>query len=949
MKVENNMKLVKLFCVFLMIAAGASAKTNDAVWSEIDDTNLQNRPFERQIVPDEYRTFRLNKKALNKILNQAPLEFTEASQSKEVILTLPMPDGSFERFRIDLSPIVEEGLSNKFPELRQTFRGQGIDDPAATVRFDLLPQGFHAMILSNKITVLIDPYAKGDTENYISYRKNDFHPTGEKFHCDVRDGIFGKYDLSKFVNIPASVINGSQLRTYRIAVASPVEYTTAAGGTVAGALAAQVALMNRVNAPFEREAAIRFVIVANNNLIVFTAEPDGYDGENMAFERNQMITDANIGNGNYDIGHLINIGSNGGFAATPSACDMGGKAHGFSGPGDSTANLTNATLVGHEIGHQFGANHTFNTSASGCNRASNAAYEPGTGVTIMSYAGVCAPQNLANDAYEQFHVKSLEEMIAFKETGGSCGAATANGNTPPTVSIVGGTSYNIPKQTPFILTAAANDANGDAVTYDWQEYDLGAESSAIPNSDADGNARPIFRGYLPQTNGARTFPSLQYILNNANVPPPTYDCGTMPQCLTGEILPAITRTMNFQVLVRDNRANGGGINTATATVNIDGNSGPFNITAPNTAVSVNGGSSQTVTWNVANTIAAPVNTANVRILLSTDGGNTFPNILINTTPNDGSETIFVPNTATTQARIKVESVGNIFFDISDANFTISALAETTATTNGNFSNPGTWDNGVPNATKSGTIAPGVIVNLNGNRDAALLNVNGTLEGTGTLDGNIAVENGGAISPGNSPGIMVLNGNLNMKTGAILTVEVNGTNVGTQYDQLQVNGGVTINGATLGITFGFAPVAGNTFVLIDNDGNDSINGTFQNIPQGFQLPLGGNLVASFSYTGGDGNDFVATIIPVLSANTSISGRVQTADGTGIRGAIVQITDQSGATRSVKTGTFGYYRFDAVVVGETYILTVANKRFTFANQTRIISVTEELTEVNFTAEP
>ena len=143
-------------------------------------------------------------------------------------------------------------------------------------------------------------------------------------------------------------------------------------------------------------------------------------------------------------------------------------------------------------------------------------------------------------------------------------------------------------------------------------------------------------------------------------------------CLTGELLPAITRTMVFQVIARDNRANAGGINTATSNVSVTSTAGPFAVTAPNTAVTIPALSNFTVTWNVANTTAAPVSAANVKISLSTDGGNTFPTTLLASTPNDGSQSVLIPNTPTTTARIKVEAVGNIFFDISDTDFTISA-------------------------------------------------------------------------------------------------------------------------------------------------------------------------------------------------------------------------------------------------------------------------------------
>jgi hypothetical protein len=215
----------------------------------------------------------------------------------------------------------------------------------------------------------------------------------------------------------------------------------------------------------------------------------------------------------------------------------------------------------------------------------------------MAYAGICAGQNLAANSIDTFHVKSIEEIVSFSSGAGNvCAIATSTGNTPPDVTIEQ-TGLTIPKQTPFYMTATASDANGDALTYDWQEYDLGAPAlNAANNSDSDGQERPIFRPYLPTTDPTRTFPRLQYILNNANVPPTL--TGSR---LTGEILPSIARTMIFQVIVRDNRFNGGGVRSRAAVVNIDAASGPFAITAPDTAVSWAGNSQQPVTWNVAGT------------------------------------------------------------------------------------------------------------------------------------------------------------------------------------------------------------------------------------------------------------------------------------------------------------------------------------------------------------
>jgi hypothetical protein len=671
--------------VFLVPAAFAGQST-DNVWQETDASSLQSSLAERTIVPKSYKTFSLNKTNLEAILRNAPVEFTAAAQNSAVILTLPMPDGTFSRFRIEKSPVVEAGLAAKYPELGETYRGQGIDDPTATVRFDLLPTGFHSMILSSFGTVLVDPYfAKGDTANYISYRKLDAPRTND-FICHFQN----KESLSEILSpekllsgnfLPdyseENVISGTQLRTYRLALAATREYTAAVGGgTVAGALAAQVLIMNRVNGVYERDLAIHMNIVANNDQIVFTAEPDGYTNDDgfAMLDENTAKLNAVIGSANYDIGHVFSTGG-GGVAGLGVPCS-GFKAEGVTGLGNPIGDAFAIDYVAHEMGHQWGADHTFNSTNSNCgggNRSGADAFEPGSGITIMAYAGICGTSDLDRHSIDTFHVKSLEDMVAYSQTGtgNACAVTTASGNTPPTVTPAGGTSFNIPKQTPFALTATGTDANNDTLTYDWQEYDLGASTNAIPNTDAPNNPRPIFRPYPATVGGTRFFPSLQYILNNANVPPASYNCGRATACLTGELLPAITRTMNFRVIARDNRANAGGINSANAQVVVDGNSGPFVITAPNTNVSVAGGATQTVTWNVANTTAAPVNAANVKISLSTDGGQTFPTVLLASTPNDGTQAVTIPNTGTTTARIKIEAVGNIFFDISDANFTIT--------------------------------------------------------------------------------------------------------------------------------------------------------------------------------------------------------------------------------------------------------------------------------------
>ena len=692
---KTTFRISTLLATCLAICSAAYSQSSpDSVWTAVEESSITARSTERQIDPVRYRTFRLNKSAVLPILDGAPEEFSGGSRFQQSILTLPMPDGKFARFRIERSLIVEPGLLEKYPELGRTYIGRGIDDPEATVRLDLLPKGFHAMVLSPRGTVLIDPYADGDTENYLTYFKRDV-PRKSGFHCDFDDqrALDEMFTINGDKHqdlIPdaasAEVTSGSHLRTYRLALASSNEYTVAVGGnTIAGALAAQVLIMNRVNGVYERDLAIRMVIVANNNLITFAADNltcgagsneactsanDPYTNNNGStmLGQNQTKLDAVIGTANYDIGHVFSTGG-GGIASLRVPCSPTSKARGVTGLSNPVGDPFAIDYVAHEMGHQWGGNHTMN----GCtgSRTASAAFEPGSGITIMAYAGICnIGEDLANNSIDTFHVRSLEEIVAYSQAGNgnACAVATPTGNTPPSVSVAGGGPFNIPKGTPFSLSATASDPDGDSLTFDWQEYDLGPSGAGqVPNSDSDGNARPIFRNFLPAADATRTFPQIQHILNSANVPP-----GLTGSFLTGEVLPAISRTMNFQVVARDNRANGGGINTATAVVVVDGASGPFAITAPNTGVTWAGNSNQTVTWNVAGSAAAPVNAANVRILFSNDGGVTFPTVIIASTPNDGSQSITVPNTATTTGRIKIEAVGNIFFDISDVNFTVTS-------------------------------------------------------------------------------------------------------------------------------------------------------------------------------------------------------------------------------------------------------------------------------------
>ena len=621
----------------------------------------------------------LNDVAQKRLLSHAPMEFTQAASRTPAVMTLPMPDGSFARFTVEESPVMEAELAARFPELR-TYRGRGLDDPTAITRLDVTPAGFHAIVLSSQGTSIIEPASLTSRGQYISYNQSDAPKDASSFSCLLlgaeQAGVQSAQILREGTN-PA-VATGGKLRTYRLALAATAEFTqTYGGGTVEGALSALTTLINAVNAIYERDLAIHLTFVANETSIIFTnTATDGYtsDNANILLEQNQTVLSQRIGAANYDLGMVLDGGLYNfqpgkfifqGAAQFQSLCGntQKGKAVSIFRSTDPTS-ITAIYVVAHELAHMLGALHTFNGTLDDCgpSRFAVNAYEPGSGSTIMGYRGgvlpngayfpICASEELfSNDTY--FHTASIDQITNFTTFGGGsvCGVTSDTGNTPP--SIDAGSDYWIPANTPFTLTASASDADADALTFCWEEYDLGAAGPP----DTDNGNRPIFRSFAPVPIATRTFPQLSDILSGT----PTF----------GESLPTTSRTMTFRVTVRDNHAGSGGVNTGAMHVNVVSSSGPFMITQPGAGASWPAGSTQTITWSVANTSSAPVNCASVRVLLSIDGGSSFPFTLAASVPNTGAATINIPNLPTSAARLKIEAIDNIFFSISLPNFTIT--------------------------------------------------------------------------------------------------------------------------------------------------------------------------------------------------------------------------------------------------------------------------------------
>lgn len=611
---------------------------------------------QRQIVPGRYRTMRVDLSTLENVLDAAPKGNVLEVRTSNATIQLPYPDGSLKSFRLIEASIMATELQEKYPEIR-TYAAEGIDDPGASARLDFTPSGFHAMVLSVEHgTIFVDPYAKEVTDHYISYYKKHFHkelPAGfEKCSYEtVNDLQWANKATFRQVQQKALRAGDCQLRTYRLALACTGEYAAYHGGTIGGALAAMTTTMNRVNGIYERDATVHMELVSNtDDLIYLNSGSDPYTNNNGSAMLGENISTCNsvIGSSNYDIGHVFSTGG-GGVAYLGVPCTSS-KAGGVTGQSNPVNDPFDIDYVAHEMGHQFGANHTQNNS---CNRNGSTAVEPGSASSIMGYAGICSPDVQSNsDAL--FHAISLSEIHNFvvNGSGDNCPTHTPMSNNAPSANA--GSNKTIPANTPFVLEGSGSDPDqNDVLTYTWEQMD-NEVSTQPPSANSDDG--PNFRSIPPSESQNRYLPNLDDLVD-----------GVSP---TWEVLSDVSRHFDFRFVVRDNSPGGGCNDEDDMRVNVDGNSGPFVVTNPNTALTWSALSTENVSWNVAGTNGSPVSCSNVDIFLSVDGGHTYPITLATGVPNNGSANVSVPNTASTTARVMVKGAGNIFFDISNQNFTI---------------------------------------------------------------------------------------------------------------------------------------------------------------------------------------------------------------------------------------------------------------------------------------
>jgi hypothetical protein len=572
------------------------------------------------------------------------------------LISLPTPDGQYLTFRTELDPVLSPALAARYPDI-QTWKITSVGNSNVYGRIDIGPRGFHGSYYLDGDLITIDPeYHLGQHQTLLytvfSKRVNNTQ-SDSALSCSTQEVEEEKSESVLELSRKSPLVG---LRTYRLALAVTGEYTQLFGGTKALALAAITTTVNRINQIFERDFNLRLELVDDNDKLLFL-EPSfdpyiSHDAADMVTE-NIIAISALIGSENYDIGHVLGTGRIGGLAFIGSACGQY-KAGGVTGSNSPHGESFNVDYVAHEIGHQLGALHTFNGTQRNCtsySRMPSSAIEPGSGSTIMGYAGICGDDDLQPNTDPYFHSISIAQVMKFtrEDKGAGCGAVVPSVNNDPQVDA--GRDYVIPEQTPFELTGSAFDIDEQNLTYSWEQIDVGTASDVY--SDLGDN--PLFRVWKPNSHPTRYIPRLKDLLLN--------------KLAVGELLPLTAREMNFSLVVRDNT---GGIATDEMKVSVAATGEPFAITSNNIAEKLISGETFDLNWNVASTNLPPINCQFVDIGFIMDTGK--HTLVLRNTPNDGRETVLIPSwfKPVHQENIKLSCSDNVFFAVSKTKHSIAS-------------------------------------------------------------------------------------------------------------------------------------------------------------------------------------------------------------------------------------------------------------------------------------
>ena len=693
-----NKQLLLIFAAVLVVFNVHSQ--NKTFWTahhQNSDKIITDKAVARDNFPKQFKLYDLN---INSLRQELFTLLDNQTGKHSTIISLPNADGQIEQFEVNEASNFDAELQAKFPEIR-AYSGKGITDRYATLKMSISPQGIQTMVFrTDKENEFIEAYSQ-DHSVYAVF-KSQRNKSNLGWSCTTAEEKSVMQLTSKSVlNNNTIQSSAGQLKTMRLALSCNAEYSRYFGATSAAqvglVLAAFNATLSRCNGVYERDLGVHLNLVASTtNVIYYVVASDPYSTNlstwNVSLQNALSSTLTGVGttleanNAAYDIGHMFGSNGGGGNAGcigcvcvddTSSLTDRN-KGSGITSPGNGVpqGDTFDIDYVVHEMGHQMGATHTF----SNANEGTNTNKEVGSGITIMGYAGITDADVAANsiDIYHETSIEQIQNNLTSK----TCPITTTlTANATPVVPAVG--NFIIPISTPFVLTGVATDANAtDALTYCWEQNDDGGSSTGANSTASETKTvGPNFLSWNPTASPSRYFPKLESVIANSTT---TSEVGGTAGFLS-EALSSVSRVLNFRLTVRDNvpyrsisPVKVGQTAYTDMAVNVTSAAGPFIVSAPNTLVSWAVGSNQTVTWNVAGTTANGVNASYVDIFLSTDGGYTYPIQLASKVPNNGSSVITVPNNAGSTNRIMVKGYKHIFFDISNADFAITAPASSFA-------------------------------------------------------------------------------------------------------------------------------------------------------------------------------------------------------------------------------------------------------------------------------
>jgi len=582
-------------------------------------------------------------------------------------LQIPLPNGEFSTYRFTESSIMQSGIAANYPEIK-TFKGVDTSDVNNNGRFDVNELGFHGMFRHKGELIYIDPEYIGNTSDYASYYAKDATPLNKNNADTLLETINNNTEGASSITPSAKASSSGNEVTFELLISASGLYTEYFGSKTA-ALAAIVTMVNRVNEVYQSDLGITLELIDETEDYIFTdSDTDPYPDDGWLQDL-QANADTTAGDSSkFDIGHLVTTTSGG--VAYAGVCNSTYKAQGLTGSSSPTGDSFYIDYVAHEIGHQFNANHTFNGTTSSCgggNRSSTTAYEPGSGSSIMAYAGICGDESLQDNSDAYFHAASIDEITTYITTGygATCSSSTTSSNTPPTADA--GSDFTIPSRVPFILQGSASDDDGDSILYTWEQMDLGDSSSSQATMEDDGS-RPIFRTWEGTTSSIRYLPRLEDVIENTTS--------------IGEAYPASDRDLNFRLTVRDQN-NGTAYDDLVITVVTTDNI--FEFTSPSSLSSWSIGESQSISWEVANTDISPISCSSVDILLSPSNDGDFSVVLADSIVNDGSATVIVPSSFTSDSNLMLRCDDLRFFNVLNNKVSISNISASSSSSDGSGS------------------------------------------------------------------------------------------------------------------------------------------------------------------------------------------------------------------------------------------------------------------------